>query len=282
MKKILVTGKNSYIGTSFEKWLAKNPDEYQVDTVGTRNAEWKDFDFSSYDVVFHVAGIAHIKETKKNEHLYYEVNRDLAYEIAKKAREQGIKHFIFLSTMSVYGLNEGIIDDNTPLNPRNAYGKSKLEAEKLISGLETTEFKLAIVRPPMIYGKDCKGNYTLLSKVAKKVSFFPFYLNERSMLYIENHSEFIKKLIDTQAFGVFKPQNTEFVNTSHLVKCISLNNNSNIIMTKLFNPLIKILKIKVINKVFGSLVYDKAISEYNFQYNVVDFDESIRLTESKV
>ncbi len=95
MKKILITGANSYIGTSVENWLAKESDKYKVDTVDMRDDSWKNESFSGFDVVFHVAGIAHIKETKENRSLYYKVNRDLAYETAKKAKAEGVKQFIF-------------------------------------------------------------------------------------------------------------------------------------------------------------------------------------------
>src|SRR5690554_6259245 len=76
MKNILITGKNSYIGTSLENWLMRELDKYKVDTVDMKDGSWKEKDFGSYDVVFHVAGIAHIKETNDNQDLYYKVNRD--------------------------------------------------------------------------------------------------------------------------------------------------------------------------------------------------------------
>ena len=61
MKTILITGKNSYIGTSIEKWLSqpKFRENYLVDTIDVRGAEWKKLDFSQYYAVIHVAGIAH-------------------------------------------------------------------------------------------------------------------------------------------------------------------------------------------------------------------------------
>ena len=135
MKKILITGADSYIGTSVEKWLGKDPEKYQVDTVDMRTDSWKEKDFSPYDVVFHVAGIAHVKETKENQDLYYQVNRDLAYETATKAKSDGVRQFIFLSSMSVYGIDTGVIDKNTPVKPKSAYGKSKFQAEELINKL---------------------------------------------------------------------------------------------------------------------------------------------------
>lgn len=161
MKRILITGANSYIGTSFEKWLSQWPDKYTVDTIDMIDGKWRKESFAGYDVVFHVAGIAHIRETKKNRDLYYKVNRDLAYETAKKAKAEGVNQFIFISSMSVYGVDNGVINKNTPLNPKSNYGKSKLQAEKLIKPLCDDNFKVAILRPPMVYGKGCKGNYPM-------------------------------------------------------------------------------------------------------------------------
>jgi len=283
MKKILITGANSYIGTSVEKWLLKEPDKYQVDTVDMKSDSWKEKDFSGYDVVFHVAGIAHVKETKDMKDLYFKVNRDLAYSTAKKAKNGGVKQFIFLSSMSVYGLESGVIDYSTPLKPNSFYGKSKLQAEEKISTLMDDSFKIAILRPPMVYGKGCKGNYPKLAALALRVPFFPDIDNKRSMLYIDNLSEFIKHLIDDRADGLFFPQNKEYVKTSDMVKLIAETNGKKIAMNNLFNPLLKLLasKIGTVNKVFGTLVYDKDMSEYKSDYRVNSLRESIKKTEQR-
>lgn len=280
MKKILITGKDSYIGTSLESWLSKEPDTYKVDTLDMKNDLWKEKDFSSYDVVFHVAGIAHIKETKENASLYYEVNRDLAYETAKKAKSEGVGQFIFLSSMSVYGLEKGVIDEKTPLNATSAYGKSKIEAEKLINELEDESFLIATLRPPMIYGKNCKGNYSRLSKLALKTPIFPNLHNQRSMIYIDNLSELVKQLIDNRSFGLFLPQNSEYVNTSEMVMLIADAHGTKLNMTKLFNPLLRILNINIVHKVFGDLVYDnQTLNNQKLEYNKISFKDSIKITE---
>ena len=232
MKKILITGANSYIGTSFEKWVGQWPDKYSVDTVDMKDGSWKKKDFSQYDVVFHVAGIAHIKETKENQGLYYKVNRDLAYETAKKAKADGVKQFIFLSSMSVYGIETGVISKDTPLRPNSAYGKSKVEAEELISGLASDVFKVATLRPPMVYGKGCKGNYQRLAKLAVKTPIFPDIDNKRSMVYIDNLCEFVRLLIDDCGAGLYFPQNDEYVKTSEMVKLIAEAHGKKIRMTK--------------------------------------------------
>lgn len=284
MKKILITGKNSYIGTSFEKWLEQYPEDYYVDSVGTKDGEWKEKDFSPYDVVFHVAGIAHVSTDPEMEDLYYEVNRDLTIEVAKKAKAEGVKQFIFMSSIIVYGdssSSKRIIDENTIPDPSNFYGKSKLEAEEGIKPLESDNFKVVIVRPPMIYGKGSKGNYQRLAKLAKNTFLFPDIKNERSMLHIDNLCEFLKVMIDFEEFGTFFPQNKEYVSSHDLVKLIGETHGKRIRSTKIFNPILKsVFSINVVNKVFGNLVYDKSISEYDkANYQIRSFKESIRLTE---
>lgn len=279
MRRILITGKDSYIGTSLERWLAKEPEKYVVDTIDMVDGLWKEQDFSPYDVVFHVAGIAHRKETQKNRILYYKVNRDLAFETAKKAKEEGVRYFIFISSMSVYGVEKGVITDSTQPRPTGAYGQSKLEAEMLISKLQEESFDIAILRPPMVYGKRCRGNYPRLAKLAFKSPFFPQVDNMRSMIYIDNLCQFVRKLIDCPQSGLFFPQNAEYVNTSEMVKLIATAHGKKIVMTKLFNPLLKLLNISAVNKAFGDLLYDNSLSKCGFDYNICGFEESIVATE---
>ena len=281
MKRVLITGKNSYIGTSLENWLMREPDKYKVDTVDMKDGSWKEKDFSSYDVVFHVAGIAHIKETSDNQNLYYKVNRDLAYETAQKAKQDGVEQFIFLSSMSVYGIEQGVIDKNTPLTPNSAYGKSKIEAEKLINKLKDDSFTVATLRPPMIYGKGCRGNYPRLVGIALKTPIFPNVDNKRSMIYIDNLSEFVKQLIDNRSGGLFFPQNADYVNTSEMVRIIAEVHGKRVVMTKLFNPLLRLLNVSTVNKVFGDLVYDMSMSNYVSDYRVCGFRESVKKTEQR-
>ena len=284
MKRILITGKNSYIGTSLENWLGKVPSKYKVDTIDMENASWKQKDFSGYDVVFHVAGIAHVSADPRKEELYYKVNRDLAIETALKAKTEGVKQFIFMSSIIVYGdssENTRLINKNTVPIPSNFYGNSKLQAEEGIKRLESDAFKVVVLRPPMIYGKGSKGNYPRLSNLAKKTPIFPDISNERSMLHIDNLCEFIKIMIDKEESGLFFPQNTEYVKTSELVKAIAKVYGKKIRLTRLFNPLIRLMfGIGIVNKVFGNLVYDKSMSNYDkANYRIRSFRESIELTE---
>lgn len=288
MKKILITGANSYIGTSLEKWLTKYPDKYSVDTVDIKSNSWKGKDFYKYDVVFHVAAIVHVKENDIEK--YFKVNRDLTIEVAEKAKQEGIKQFIFLSTMGVYGTETGYITKDTIPKPKTPYAKSKYEAEQYLLKMNTDNFKIAILRPPIVYGRGCKGNYPRLAKLALKMSFFPDIENKRSMIYIDNLCEFIRLLIDDCSSGLFFPQNKEYVNTTDLVRLIREAHGKRTNVTKAFNWGIVVgLKIsKTFRKVFGSFVYDKKmpggpITKINNQiidYETVTFEESIKNTET--
>ncbi len=278
MKNILITGANSYIGDSVAAYLREFSNNYSVSVKETLNWTPDASDFKDIDVVFNVAGIVHIKETDENRDLYYKVNRDLCVAIATAARDAGVKQFILLSTMSVYGVVTGHITKDTTPNPVNAYGKSKLEADRAIDKLAKDSdgrFRFCCLRPPMVYGKGCKGNYQALRKFALKSPIFPDYKNERSMLYIGNLCEFVKDCIDREQHGLFFPQNVEYVNTSSMVKLIAEENGKKINLTKAFNfPINVASRVNVIKKVFGSLTYEKTdlIEKY-------DFKNSIKITE---
>lgn len=281
MKRILITGADSYIGTSFENWM-KQYDGYEIDTLDMREPKWSEYDFSSYDVVLHVAGLAHIKEKKSNKHLYYEINRDLAIEAATYAKESGVKQFVVMSSISVFGTKEAYITQTTIPLPQNAYGDSKLQADIQLLKLQSEKFNVAILRPPMVYGKGAKGNYPKLSKLAKITPIFPVIKNKRSMIYIENLCEFIRLIIDNGGKGIFYPQNEEYVNTTELVVNIAALSGKRVHTTKFFNILIYLLisKAAIIKKIFGDLTYDKNMSNYmDFKYCVVNFKDSIRRTE---
>lgn len=287
MKRILITGKNSYIGQTFINWVKSNNVDYKIDTIDLKDSDWKKQDFSIYDCLIHLAAIVHKKGQEDD--IYYRVNRDLAVETAQKAKNEGVKQFIFLSTMSVYGKNSAVINFCTKPAPNNAYGKSKLEAEKLIQQLRSPEFLVTILRPPMIYGYNSPGNYSRISKLAKKIPIFPKVENKRSMLFIENLHSFFKLSIDNNLAGTYFPQNEKLVNTSILVKQIALENNKKVYLTPGFRRIINFLgkRITIFSKIFGSLYYDSTVPGFpgtkqeniQFLYQEKDFVQSIKESE---
>lgn len=291
MKRVLITGAGSYIGTSFEKYIKEHyPDSYQIDTVDMIDGRWRDKSFAGYDSVFHVAGIAHSDSgriSKKKEKLYYSVNTDLTIETAEKAKADGVSQFVYMSSSIVYGYSVPIgktkvITGDTPVSPTNCYGDSKVKAEKGISPLEDESFKIVILRPPMIYGKGCKGNYPLLSKIAMMTPIFPNIKNERSMLYIENLCEFIHLMIKNCESGTFFPQNKEHSNTSELVQLIGKAHGKKIRLISGCTPILKIsgFFIKSVSKAFGNFRYEQCLSEYSMEYRLVSLEKSITATET--
>lgn len=274
MRKILIVGTESYIGTNFENYMDCYTDEYEISTICSINLIPKISLFVGYDIVFFVAGIAHKKETSKNRHLYYKVNRDLAIRTAQSAKKAGVVQFILLSSMNVYGMLTGHITKDTIPCPTSAYGNSKLQADEKILGMQDETFHVAVIRPPMVYGKDCKGNYPLLRKFILRTLFFPNIKNIRSMIYIGNLCEFIKNIIERQEQGVFFPQNAEYVCTTELVKKITKLNGKRMIQFRLLNPLLKRLPIPILKKVFGSLTY-----EFTEPVDTFSFEESLKYTE---
>lgn len=280
MKKVLITGANSYIGCSFEAYVKEHyAQEISVDTVDMIDGSWREKDFSEYDVVFHVAGIVHQKKGAVSDEIYYRVNRDLVLETAQKAKNEGVRHFVFLSTMSVYGILTGYIDSDTVPMPRNVYGRSKLEAEEKLKNIQSTDFKVTIIRPPMIYGKGCKGNFVTLSKIAHKIPIFPNLKNQRSMLYINSLNIFLYHVIEKEFTGVLLPQDGSFVCTYDMVKILASLQGKKILGIKILNPILGILakNVSIFQKVFGSLCYEQGVSKLEgVEYQCYTLEEALK------
>lgn len=277
MKTILITSKNSYIGNCFYNYIVDNyKNEYSVDKKSLRENGLNDLDLDKYDVVLHVAGIAHSdygKISKEKSKEYYKINTDLTIKLAEIAKKNHVKQFIFMSSIIVYGKSapigvKKIINKYTIPNPKNSYGDSKLKAENNIKLLNDDNFKVAIIRAPMVYGSNCKGNYRILEKFALSLPFFPYIDNERSVINISKLCQVIKEIIDNNNYGIFFPQDNEYMNTSEMIKKIAIENGKKIYLIKGFSPFLKFLSlfITIVNKAFGNLVYDKKLLH-------IDFDE---------
>ena len=282
MIKVLITGAHSFVGTSVEKWLLQNPREYIVDTVDTMDDKWKAADFSKYDVVFHVAGIAHVDPKPSMAPLYYKVNTDLTVEVAKHAKNCGVRQFIFMSSMIVYhaskSLKGTIIDVNTEPAPNDFYGDSKLQAENGLRELESGDFCVSILRPCMIYGTNGKGNFQRLARLAQKTPMFPAWHNKRSMLYIDNLCEFVKQTIDRGLSGTFCLQNREYADTVEIVRFFAAKAGHKILFSRVFNHLVRLgsFVLKQLCKMFANQYYTHDITTFDFDYQIVSFEDSLK------
>lgn len=299
-KKVLITGAGSYIGKAFLAYASDHyRDNFTITTVDMLDQTWREKDFSNYDIVYHVAGIAHAdigKVSDEEKEKYYSVNTDLAIEVARKAKNDGAREFIFMSSMIVYGESapygvKKIVDEYTVPRPSNFYGDSKLQADMAIRELADENFRVIVLRPPMIYGKDSKGNYPILVNLAKKLPIFPKVNNERSMLYVENLCEFLCQVMLVEKVKmdsvVLIPQNAEWTRTRSMVKEIAKVNGNNIRQFGILNFAVVIgSKIPgkigaLINKAFGNSCYAQNISDYpGINYQKFSLEESIQRTES--
>ena len=287
MKRILITGAGSYVGESVRKYILSTSSEFQINAVDTMGDNWKKADYSQYDVVYHVAGIAHVNADPKMEALYYKVNRDLTIEVAKHAKAAGVKQFIFMSSQIVFhesqSLKSEVLTAETKENPNGFYGDSKLQAELGIKPLEDENFKVCILRPCMIYGPNAKGNFPRLAKLACKTPIFPCWHNKRSMLYIDNLAEFVKQAVDRQLSGTFYPQNRELADTVEIIRFFAKANAHAVWITRLLNPFVWLgsFVLQPINKMFATYYYDPKMSKMDFDYQLVSFEESLqRVAES--
>lgn len=318
MKRILITGANSYIGMSLERYLleynaSQGRELYRVDRISQRESVWESFNFHGYDAVFQASGIAHVDTgavTQEQQAMYYQVNCDLAVATARKAQEAGVGLFLYPSSIIVYGDSapygkRRVITPETPANNSHFYGNSKIRAEEelgrllsenkenlSVSGSDDGErqgaekaFQIAVLRLPMVYGKGSKGNYPLLAKLADKLPLFPDVQNQRSMIYIENLCEFIRQRIEEGQGGLYFPQNAEYTTTSRMVQEIAAAHGKKVRLLKVMNPLVALASRMpgrigaMANKAFGSLVYDKSMSGDMESYCLYDLRESIRRTE---
>ena len=279
MKQILITGKNSYIARKTGQHL-KNYDKegiyYSITFISVRDSAWKSESFWKYDVIIHCAAIVHRKEKRSLCEEYRKINTQLTEEIAKKAKAEGVKQFIFLSTMNVYGMETGIITNQTLPFPKSLYGKSKLEAEKVLEDMRSEKFKVCILRPPMVYGKGCRGNYRRLSEFVNIMPVFPDVDNKRSMIYIENLCHCIKQVIEEERDGTLLLQNECYVSTSEMVALIAKQHNHTIWISRKFNFILFLMPRHLRDKIFGEMIYQDGE-----RISLISFEESIERAERR-
>jgi len=286
MKKVLIIGKDSYIGNNIDKWLtAKGINVTQLDVLSDG---WKNYNYSGFDAIVHVAGIVHQPQCQDWE-LYKRVNADMPESIAKMAKAQGVKQYVFFSTMGVYGvgkkLKPNIVDDNTPLEADGMYGKSKLLGEQALSALQDESFMVAFVRPPSVYGKGCKGNYISgFTSFVRKLPVIPLaYQNvKQSMIYIDNLCELIYLIVEKRLKGVFCPQDEKAVSAIEILSAIAEGLGKNVKTSRLLGWMVHIVCfVPIVVKAYGGIEYSQSLSDIEgCNYKVVKFREGMHRTVS--
>lgn len=285
---ILIIGKNSYIGNHIDEWLSRYG--HKVAQLDVLTEDWKNYDYSPFDAIVHVAGIVHRPDCKDWE-LYKRVNTDMPVKIATMAKEQGVKQYIYFSTMGVYQANKklgaSVVDETTPLlsNSSSFYGMSKLMAEEALAKLQEEGFSVAFVRPPSVYGKGCKGGYiTGFKKIAQMLPVIPrAYENAcQSFIYIDNLSECVRLIVENHLSGVFCPQDDEIPNANRLLEVICKGIGKTYRSSRLLGICLQLLRfIPLVKKAYGGIEYSRTLSDIpGLDYVVVSFEEGMRRTVS--
>lgn len=285
-KRIFITGENGYIGTHIKEWLSNCEKPHDVTMLNLRTDDWKNISFKDVDVIIHTAGIVHSPEITDWD-IYKKVNVDLTFALAQKAKNEGVNQLIFMSTMAVYGkgkrLSQNIIDEKTEICPTGFYGKSKYIAEQKILPLQSENFKVVIVRPPNVYGKNCKGGYiTGFKSVALKLPALPYAYPKikQSTLYIDNLCELVRLIIENGETGLFMPQDKMAVSAVELLTAIIESMGKKISKSRLLGLGIYLLSfLPIVKKAYGGVAYsEKMTAYYDNRYVVVGFKEGIRRT----
>lgn len=276
--KILVTGSNGYLGSSFINQCKK---KYKFENFSLLNQKIQDINFKNTEVILHCAALVHQKVEYSYEK-YHDINVSYPLKLAKLAKQNGVKQFVFISTIAVYGEDEEKLDENTICNPITTYGKSKLEAEKELLKLSDDSFIVSIIRPPMVYGKDAPGNIDSLLKLVKKVSIIPLggIENKRSFIFIQNLCHMIDEIISQQKTGIFLARDDEFLTTSKLIELIAKNLDKKIYLIKMpfFESLLRIIKPSFYKRLYGSLEVNNDITKQKLNLkNPYSVEEGIRL-----
>ena len=282
--RILIIGKNSYIGNHIDLWLSGHG--HEVTQLDVLTDEWKTYDYAGYDAIVHVAGIVHRPDCNDWE-LYKRVNADMPISIAQMAKSQGVKQYVFFSTMGVYGYDKklvpNIVDTDTPLLAEDMYGKSKLMAEEGLMKLQDESFNVVCVRPPSVYGKGCRGGYiTGFTAIARRLPVIPraYEHVKQSFIYIDNLSEFVRLAIEKRLSGAFCPQDDKAVSANELLETISKGIGKSYRSSRFLGLGVRLLSfLPLVNKAYGGIEYSKALSTIEgVNYIIVPFDEGMRRT----
>ena len=276
MKKLLITGSNGFVGSYF---INKYKNKYDIKIFSFLKDDINSLDCGGdIDVVFHLSALVHQMGGASAEE-YERINVTQTLELAKKAKENGVKHFVFMSTVKVYGEEtESKYTEDSICQPEDEYGKSKLKAELELKKLEDEIFKVSIIRTPIVYGYGVKANIKSLVNLVNKISVLPFgnIQNKRSMVYMGNLCHLVDEVIIQQKAGVFLASDDEPLSTSRLIELIAKNLDKKIYLIKVpfFESLLKILKPSFHKRLYGSLEVDNTITKEKLnlknQYSVED------------
>ncbi|MEW6551050.1 MAG: NAD-dependent epimerase/dehydratase family protein [Campylobacterota bacterium] len=277
--KIIITGASGFVGSYF---INKYNKKYDIKTFSFLKDDINTLDCSGVDVVFHLSALVHQMGGASVDE-YERVNVTQTLKLAKKAKESGVKHFVFMSTVKVYGEEtNSVYTEHSECHPEDEYGKSKLIAEIELQKLENDDFRVSIVRTPIVYGYGVKANIKSLVKLVNKIPILPFggIENRRSIVYIGNLCHLVDEVIQQNQSGIFLASDDKPLSTSKLIELIAENLEKKIYLIKIpfFETLLKLLKPSFHKRLYGSLEVDNTITKEKLNLkNHYSVEEGIKL-----
>lgn len=296
MTRLGIVGAGSFIGSAVASHLQqKHSHTIEVKEIESLDDAWKSEDFSQYDVLLYAAGIVPWALDRKklgiasdaDEQAYLDVvNADLARKVGKKAKKEGVRHLVFLSTSDVYAKStsadpRSIVDFSTKPCPESAYGKSKLKAEGMLQELESDDFCVSLLRLPMVYGPHCtRGSFASLARLAAKVPIFPDVQNARSTLFTGNLAELVAVLASARNGGTYLPQDPAWASTSQLVQLLAEAQGSHVRLVRWASgPCLYLARHNAMaRKMFGNFRYGLTASNTDLKYQCFELREAIQLS----
>lgn len=279
MMKILITGKNGSLSVAVSDYLNKK-DFCRTERISLRDESFLSHSFSGVDAVVHIAG-ATPQNTGAAED-YYTVNTELTRRFAEKCKKDGVRHFIYISSMAVYGVEQsmdkekGTVTKDTPLNPLSDYGKSKLFAEQALGQIRDESFMLAVVRVPSIYGKGKTEYLDQYRYLADKLPFIPIAFDDhyKSAVCVENLCELISLIAQNRCEGVFCPDDG-LCSASDFCCAIYPDKKRSRIFGRLMEFFLK--RNERIRDYYGTVCYAGELSDaFDGKYRIIDFKEAVR------
>lgn len=279
MIRLLLTGSNGFIGSNF---VDKYKDRHDIKSFSFYHDNLAILNCKNIDVIVHLSALVHQMNGASSEE-YDEINVTQTLHLAQKAKSEGVMHFIFMSTVKVYGEENDLpYTETSSCFPQDDYGKSKLKAERELQKLQDENFTVSIIRTPIVYGYGVKANIKHLINLVKKIPIIPLggIKNQRSIVYIGNLCHLIDTLIEKKQSGVFLASDDEPLSTTDLVQKIAkvTQRKRYLITLPFFELLLRKLKPSFHQRLYGNLIVNNTQTKQclNLQ-NPYSTDEGINL-----
>ena len=276
---LILTGSTGFIGSYFKKNYAE---KYTLNTFSFLNDDSDSLNLENTNTIIHLSALVHQMGGASKEE-YERVNIEQTLRLATKAKQNGVKHFIFMSTVKVYGEETNIAyTESTHCSPEDDYGKSKYKAEQELLKLKDDDFVVSIIRTPIVYGYGVKANIKNLIELVRKVSVLPFanIKNRRSMVYVGNLCHLIDEIVIQKKTGVFLASDDESLSTTRLIQLIATGLEKKVYLIKipLFESLLKLVKPSFHKRLYESLEVDNSMTKEILCFkNLYSTEDGIKL-----